>query len=309
MIKNTFKSYTLIFILTVVFSLGSTLPLGILSLIFPALLVALLGYTVTRHHYTFVGVICALLVILYSLFTKDFLSGIYLAIEIILYGLTLGIGYNLKISEFKITGVLTVIYSLFVVLNIKFTGSGENLRADIASSMESIYSLYQNQLSQADFKTIISTLLDVFMRFLPSLIICVGICFALFYFWIFKKVLKISKTDTLLYTPFSELHADKSISITFFVLSIIGFFLPSGTYLGDAFMNITTVASFVFLIYGLSYVDFILKHKMKNKLSRRILLIAIVFASLTMLGIPCFMLTALGAMDGCFDYRKRLNKQ
>lgn len=304
-----FKSYTLIFILTVVFALGSTLPSGILSLVFSALLAALLGYTVTKYHYTFVGVVSALVVLLYSLFANSFLAGLYIAIEIILYGLTFGIGYNLRMPEFKIASVITVIFSLFVVTNIKFTGSGENLRADIASSMESIYSLYQNQISQADFKTIISTLLDVFMRFLPSLIICTGICFALLYFWIFKKVLKISKTDISQYTPFSELHADKLISIAFFVLSILGFFLPSGTYMGDAFMNITTVASFVFLIYGLSYVDFILKHKMKSNLSRRILLIAIIFASLTLFGIPCFMLTVLGAMDGCFDYRKRLNKQ
>ena len=308
MAKNKFKNYALILILTIIFTLGSTLPSGIVSMLSAALAAALLGYTVTRHHYLFVGVVSACVLALYTAFTQDLLSGIYLGVEAILYGLTLGIGYNLKLSEFKTVGLLAVIYSLFVIMNIKFSGTGENLRTILASSMESVYTLYEGQISQADFKTIISTLLDVFVRFLPSMIIIVGICFALFYFWIFKKLLKITKMDTSTYIEFADLHADRTISISYLVLSLISFFLHSGSYFSDALANVITVASFVFFIFGLSYISFILKHKMKNNALRHVILVVLVSASLTMFGIPFIMLSILGAMDGCFNYRSRLNK-
>lgn len=308
MAKNKFKNYALILILTIIFTLGSTLPSGVVSMLSAALAAALLGYTVTRHHYLFVGVVSACVLTLYTTFTQDLLSGIYLGVEAILYGLTLGIGYNLKLSEFKTVGLLAVIYSLFVIMNIKFSGTGENLRTILASSMESVYTLYEGQISQADFKAIISTLLDVFVKFMPSMIIIVGICFALFYFWVFKKLLKITKMDVSTYIQFADLHADRTISISYLVLSLISFFLKPGSYLGDALANVITVASFVFFIFGLSYISFILKRKMKNNALRHIILIALVSASLTIFGIPFVMLSILGAMDGCFSYRSRLNK-
>lgn len=308
MTKNKFKNYALILILMVIFTLGSTLPLGLVAALFSALAVALLGYSVTKYHYLFVGVLSASILALYTVFASDFLTGISLGIEIILYGLTLGIGYNVKLSEFKTIGLITVIYTLFVVINIKFTGTGENLRATLASSMESIYAIYEGQISHADFKTVISALLDVFMRFLPSMIIISGICFGLWYFWLFKKVLKATKVDTSTYTSFVNLHADRAISIFFLVLSMVSFILPTGNYFSDSLANVITVASFVFFIFGLSYMDFILTQKMKNNSLRRVVLVFLIFASLSMLGIPFIMLSVLGAMDGCFNYRNRLNK-
>lgn len=308
MIKNKFKNYALILILTVIFTLGSTLPLGIVAALFSALTVALLGYSVTKYHYLFVGVVATCILALHTVFTQDLLSGIYLGVEIVLYGLTLGIGYNIKLSEFKTVSLLAVIYSLFVVINIKFTETGENLRAALASSLESVYVFYEGQISQADFKTVISSLLDVFMRFLPSMIIITGICFAILHFWIFKKLLKVTKTNTSLYVKFIDLHADKAITITYIVLSLISFVLPTGNYLGDALANVITVASFVFFIFGLSYVDFLLTQKMNHRVLRRIILVVLASASLPFFGIPFVTLSILGAMDGCFDCRSKLDK-
>ncbi|MBQ3119042.1 MAG: DUF2232 domain-containing protein [Clostridia bacterium] len=308
MIKNKFKSYAIILILTAIFTLGNVLPLGIFSLIFQAISIAILGCTVTKYHYTFVSVVCAFVVMLYSLFTQNILSGISFGVEVILYGITLGIGYNLKLSEFKIVGILAAIYSLFMIFNIKFSGTGENLRTIIASSMESLYTIYESQITQTDFKTIVSTLLDVFMKFMPSIIIIIGIVFGLWYFWFFKKLLKITKSDINNYLCFSDLHADKSLSITYLILSLLSFLMPQGTYFSDALANVITVASFVFFIFGLSYADFILKNKMKNTVLRRLMLIFLIFASLSIIGIPFIMLSILGAMDGCFDYRNRLTK-
>lgn len=308
MIKNKFKNYALILILTVIFTLGSTLPLGLVAALFSALTVALLGYSVTKFHYYFVGIVSACILALYTVFTHDLLNGIYLGIEIILYGLTLGIGYNIKLSEFKTVGLIAVIYTLFVVINVKFSGTGENLRTILASSMESVYTLYEGQISQADFRTIISSLLDVFIRFLPSMIIISGVCFGMWYFWIFKKLLKATKTDTSHYVKFVDLHPDKAISISYLVLSLISFILPTGSYMSDALANVISVASFAFFIFGLAYVDFILTQRMKNSYLRRIILVVLISASLTMLGIPFIMLSVLGAMDGCFNYRNRLNK-
>lgn len=308
MIKNKFKSYAIILILTAIFTLGNVLLLGIFSLIFQAISIAILGYTVTKYHYTFVSVVCAFVVMLYSLFSQNTLSGISLGFEVILYGITLGIGYNLKLSEFKIVGMLAAVYSLFMIFNIKFSGAGENLRTTIASSMESLYTIYETQITQADFKTIVSTLLDMFMKFMPSIIIIIGIVFGLWYFWFFKKILKITKSDISKYFCFSDLHADKSISITYLILSLISFLTPQGTYFSDALANVITVASFVFFIFGLSYANFILKNKMKNTILRRLVLIFLIFASLSIVGIPFIMLSILGAMDGCFDYRNKLSK-
>ena len=308
MIKNKFKNYALILIFTAIFTLGSTLPVGIVSAFFSAIVISLLGYSVIKYHYYFVGLVSACILAFYTAFTKDLSSGLSLGIETILYGLTLGIGYNMKLSEFKTVGLITFIYTLFVVINVKFSGIGDNLRQNLAFSMESVYSLYQGQISQTDFKTLISTLLDVFVRFLPSFIIISGICFGMWNFWIFKKLLKIAKTDTSTYINFRDLHADKSISISYLIISFIGFITPGGSYLGDALANVISVASFVFFIFGLSYVDFVLTLKMKNNLLKRIILIGLIFSSLPLVGIPFVLLSVLGAMDGCFNYRNKFNK-
>ncbi|MBQ3181601.1 MAG: hypothetical protein IJB50_02460, partial [Clostridia bacterium] len=100
MTKNTFKNYALIIIATVVLTLISMLPIGIFSIVVTALLASIIGYTVTKHHYYFVGFVCVCILLMYSIFSKDFISSVAVSLPLILSGITLGITYNLKLSEF-----------------------------------------------------------------------------------------------------------------------------------------------------------------------------------------------------------------
>lgn len=308
MIENKFRNYALITILTVVFTIASTLPLGVLTMLFSALLVALLGYTVTKYHYTFVTFICVSVFGLYSLFTADILTSVYATVPVVLCGLSLGIGYKLEFSDFKTISVVSAVYSLYTVLNMKFTGIADNFQSNIIDSIQSLAPLYENQISQADFNTLMSVVLNVLMRFTPSFLIIICICYGLVFFWEFKKILKITRSDMSVYSSFSDWHADKTVSIVYFVLAVISFLLPTGNFISDAFANVITVSSFVFFIFGLSYVDFMLKMNMKNSSLRKVILILLTILILPVFGLPYILLSVLGAMDGCFNYRKKFIK-
>ena len=120
MTKNTFKNYALIIIATVIISLIAMLPIGILGIVATALLASVIGYTVTKHHYYFVGVVCACVIAISALFSGDFYLTLVVNLPLILSGITLGIAYNLKISEFKTTSIIAGIYTIYTLLNFKF---------------------------------------------------------------------------------------------------------------------------------------------------------------------------------------------
>lgn len=311
MTKNTFKSYALIIASAIILTLVSMLPIGIFGVIVTALLASTIGYTITKHHYYFVGLVCACIFLIYMIFSGNFTSSIAASTPLILCGITLGITYNMKFSEFVTTGVICGIYTIYSLLNIKLLDtSGEDLFKNAFALSAQDYSdmlmsLYPEQFTQAELDTLIADAMSVMMKFMPSLMIIMCGCLALLMLYVFKKVLKFTKSDITLYKPFSEWHADKSFSIMFFVIVAISFFLPDQSYIKDAIANVLFVSFFVFFIFGLSLADFLLKRKITNSFLRRTILILLIFF---VFGTLPFILCLIGALDGFVNIREKITK-
>lgn len=311
MTKNSFKNYALIVIATVVLSLISMLPIGFFGVITTALLVSVIGYTVTKHHYYFVGVVCACVIFIYALFSGDFCLTLVVNLPLILSGITLGIAYNLKLSEFKTTSIIAGIYTIYTLLNFKFlTQDNKNyfenlLSVSIKNYSDVMASVYPEQFTQAEVQTILQDALAVMMKYMPSFTIILCALLALLMLYTFKKVLKLTKSDISFLNSFSDWHADKSFSIFFIIIALISLSLPEKTYFSDALANVVLVSVFVFYIFGLSMVDFLLSRKFKNKFTRRILLILLItFSS----GIPMLIFCFIGVLDGIVDIREKITK-
>ena len=307
MSKNSYKSCALIMSATVILALISMLPLGIFGAVIMALLASTIGYTVTKHLYHFVAVICALVLLIYSLFSKDFLLAITVSLPTILSGITLGIAYNTKLSQFKITGIITSLYTVYLLLNIKLSNINfaEIFKTLAKTYSEVLSSVYNNQIAKAELDSQIAELMSVTMKFMPSFVIILCACFALLLLYAFKKVLKITKSDISFFEPFSEWHTDKSFCIAFLVIIVISFVLPEKSYISDALANVVLVSEFVFYIFGLSLISFLLKPKMKKSLLRKTILILLVPFCF---GTPLFIICCLGVLDGFFNFRTKLSK-
>ncbi len=300
--KNTFINYALTIITTIILTLISMLPIGILGIVVTALLASTIGYSVTKHHYSFVGVVCACVFLICLIFSKDFLLSIAASLPLILCGVTLGITYNLKFSEFTAISVICGIYTIYLLLNVKFANAFSLSAKDYSNLL---LSLYPDQFTQAEIDTLIADAMSVMMKFMPSFIIIMCGCLALLMFYIFKKVLKATKRDISFYKPFSDWHADRSFSIFFLIIALISLFLPEKNYFSDALSNVVLVSVFVFYIFGLALVDFLLSRKFKNKLSRRIILILLItFSS----GIPMLIFCFIGTLDGIINIREKITK-
>lgn len=311
MTKNSFKNYALIIITTVVISLIPTLPIGVFGVIATALLASVIGYTVTKHHYYFVGVVCACVIFIYALFSGDFYLTLVVNLPLILSGITLGIAYNLKLSEFKTTSIIAGIYTIYTLLNFKFLTQGnkdyfENLLyPSVKNYTDIMASVYPEQFTQAEMQILLGDALAVLMKFMPSFTIIMCALLALLMLYTFKKVLKITKSDISFLNSFSNWHADRSFSIFFLLIALISLFLPEKNYFSDALANVVFVSVFIFYIFGLSLVDYLLGRKFKNKFTRRILLILLIaFSS----GMPMLIFCFIGTLDGIINIREKITK-
>ena len=311
MTKNSFKNYALIIIATVVFALISMLPIGIFGIIASAFLASTIGYTITKHHYYFVGIVCACVISVYALFSGDFYLTLVVNLPLILSGITLGIAYNLKISEFKTTSIIAGIYTIYTLFNFKFLTQDnknylENLLSDSIKNYGDVMAgVYPEQFSQAEIQTILGDALAVMMKYMPSFTIIMCALLALLMLYIFRKVLKITKSDISFLNSFSDWHADRLFSIFFLLIALVCLLLPEKNYFSDALANVVLVSVFVFYIFGLSLVEFLLSRKFKNKFSQRIILILLItFSS----GIPMLIFCFIGVLDGIINIREKITK-
>ncbi len=308
MINKRFLNYALITILTIVFACAATLPAGLAAVLISLVLTAILGYTATKYHYGFVVFCSVLIFAVQTLFLKNFTLSITTSLPIILCGLSLGICYNLRMSDFKTVCIVTGIFTLYIVLNMKISGIGENMQTALMSTLDTLAPMYEDYMSAADFKTLSSAVMTVFIQYMPSFLLIYCICYALLLFWIFKKVLKISKTDVSFYDAFSQWHADRALSVVFVVVALVGFLMPPGDIFTDAVANTVAVMAFIFFIFGLAYINSILIKRIKSAFSVKVVMALLTLISVFSFGIPFMLLSILGVADGFFDYRERFKK-
>lgn|GEM_PF-2864082 len=319
MVENRFKNHILLLVASVILTLLTLLPLGILGIIVTALLTALVGYTVTKHHYSFVAVVCAGVLLMYVLFSGNLIASIFTSLPIILCGLSLGIAYNLKISSFKTIGIFTGVYTLNILSVLMLYGSKnghnalEQLLSDVSNSFNEFISSESAQqflststdVNAETLREITNQVMAIFTMLMPAIIVIACILFALLNFAIFKKLLKSLKSDISFYSEFSLWRADVSMSVIYFIIVALAMFAPQGNYISAALLNVVTISTFVFFIFGLSFADYILTIKLKKQLLRRVILVILTVSSLLVLGFPFFILVFTGALDGCFNFRKK----
>ncbi|MBO5734375.1 MAG: DUF2232 domain-containing protein [Clostridia bacterium] len=311
MVENRFKNHILLLVASVILTLLTLLPLGIFGVIVTTLLTTLVGYTVTKHHYSFVAVVCASILLIYVLFSGNLIASVFAALPIILCGLTLGIAYNLKFSSFKTIGIFTGVYTLNILSVLMLYG--KNILSDISESLNEFISSESAQqflstssdVNAESLKEFAGQIMTIFTLLMPAIIVIACILFAILNFVIFKKLLKFLKADISFYSEFPLWRADVSMSVIYFIIVALAMLAPRTNYIYAALLNVVAISTFVFFIFGLSFADYILTIKLKKQLLRKVILVILTVSSLLVLGFPFFILVFAGALDGCFNFRKK----
>jgi len=301
------KEYITISVLAIIFTVCSLLPIGSLASVFAAFLVALTGYTVTRHHYGFVGFVCVCILATSAIITHELSATLIVYSEIIIYSLALGVCFNLKLSGIKTIGVLSAFHIAYTVASIAITGSGDDFLPVFTESIQSMYPLYKDFMSQTDFNAVVSSAVTIFVKFMPGFFVIAAFVAASIYFGLFRLIMKITKTKTH-YGNFSDCRPDKSISIIFFVILSVNMLLPTGNYYSDVTGNVILITSVIFFVFGLAFVLYWLNQRVKNTSKRKLIFALVMLSPLFSAGIPFMLLSFLGAADGIFDFRKNSGK-
>lgn len=297
----------------IISSLLTLFPAGIFTIICQGLTVATIGYAVTRHHYSFVSVVCIINFVIYLIFSGNILYALSSSVPVILCGLTLGICYNLKFSVFKLLTIFTLVFVLNTALNIKVTEivqKGQNVFNEtiyLAGNIcrETLTSAYGSELALSEIDALVSEITSTLLRFSPSFIVIACICFSLISYYLFKRLNQIRKNDVSHFAQFSLWKSDKFIAITFFVLIALSLVIPENFYISDVLLNMVTVMAFIFFVFGLSFLEFKLEFKINKPFLRKFILVVIASLSLLFMGVPFMVLSVLGAIDGISDLRSK----
>lgn len=313
MSTSNLKTYILILSLTVVLVACSALPIFVLSFLSPAIIAAILAYTITKFSPKYIIFHACLIFALNTIFLRSLQGAFVTTIPILLCGLTMGICYNLGQSTIKLLSISSIAYAISTVLNIKSIGptaSGKTILEDAIVLLGNIYKESLMKLPSTNFTTdelnhIVSELTSALLALSPAFIVIACGLMALLSYYAFSRILSFRHEDMKNLGAFSTWRADKTISIIYFVLTAVYFISPVNTWISDILLNITTIMSFVFFIFGLSFTEYKLKNRIASVVLRRLILLAIIFFSLTFTGIPFFVLSTCGMLDGLIDYRNR----
>ncbi len=311
------KEYLLTSVFLVLLTLGSLLPFTVLRFLCEALTIALFGYTATKFHYGYVACAGALIVATLFLMAQDLVLAVYLALPVVLCGLTLGICKNLSRSPLAALPGMTVIRTLSMTATVKLAGTTENgqniFEKALLESGEmyktALSAAYGTTLSETEINGIISETISAVTALIPSAMILFSIAISVLCFYLFKRICMLKKEDVSSLTSFSEWHAEKGVSIIFFVLFFIEIFLPENTMFRAVLLNTSVVMTFVFYLLGLSFIEHLLKRRVEKSFTRKLIFIGISFASFLMLGLPFLVIAIIGAMDGILDLRWRMQNR
>lgn len=307
------REYISSVVVILVSSLLTLLPIPILSSFASAVAIALLGYITTKYHYTFIVAAILSVFVVQLICTANILTSALGLLPFVLCGLTFGVAFNIRLAPVKAIALSAASYTLYIVVNLKLYSlatDGANLFEEALSSAAKVYEeMYTTasggQLTQSEIHTLVTTLTSTVMRYIPSMIVIICIVFSLLSFYLFKRICKLRKNDTSNLTPFSDWRSEKSISILYFILFAVSLFLKTGNIFTDALWNTIIIMSFVFYIFGLSFVEHLLKKRIPKSFTRKLILLGISVISVFFVNIPFFALSILGAMDGFINYRQK----
>ena len=144
-----------------------------------------------------------------------------------------------------------------------------------------------------------------FEIYLPSILILLFFLWSLFQYRVVSYILKyVYKIEVTKFGNFKDIHVPYELSLLF-LLTLVAAFLPIPTEFKNAFLNIESILTFVYIVAGASVLLYILSKKLilKNAfLSKTIsIFIVLLFVILPFLS---FSLVFFGVFDSVFNIRR-----
>ncbi len=292
------------------------------------LISVLLGMQVLRYHYglLFPSISLLLLVPFVAITgtnTQQMLGQagfMYLAIyalnfamPMVLMGLTLGFSFKLKVGFHKTVLILAAISLVSTLIDMKVLGSVFPERVSLEGALsiateQTLATLSELYKEQPQLIQMFESTLGMFTRLIlilsPAIFTVVSLIFSYICFVVFQWFIKKRGFDTGFWPSFSELRADKVCSVLFLIL-IGAFFLISDGLASDVIVNVVLILNAVFLLFGLSMIDWKLKMSGTKKLTRCFILILAPTIGTLIFPFLLLVIIGIGVLDGLFDYRNK----
>jgi len=311
---NHKKSYFLSILAVALLSLIYCTTGGVIHFLAGIMVGALIGISVTKHHYIYVALQSALCVALLAAFhgfsggAYGALAGLTAGVILVLIGIGLGLSSNLSMSVSATVLMSSLIYLANMLIGFFALGReipfdmliGE-MRAVYTEVLEMQYAGLPEITQKAD--EIINSIMGMTIKFMPSVLICSAGVLGLIQSYIYRVMLpKFNKNAKI--ESFSMLRAERTIGVLFIVICI-ALSISQNVLICDALLNLVVIMGFVFFICGLSYIDFSMRHKGKNKTHRAIMIIVVIPLITMFFALPAIIVAGVGFFDSLINFRKR----
>lgn len=241
----------------------------------------------------------------------DPISGI--SVLVLFLPITLGLSYMITKGRkpLEILGINTIILLICFLITIGVTGdmTGVSILSELEDSFSQILNTQVELLQDMDYssyelsqiKDMLENALDYILLIFPAMVIMFSFIITSINYIISSIILKKwgNNIDTI--PKFSKFKLPDNVLIGIAIMLISTLLLKKLDffYYDTVVLNITVFASFMFVVQGLSVIDYKLI-KMNMKMFLRILIIAF-FIVLLPLG---WLISFLGVLDIIFDFRK-----
>ena len=311
---NHKKSYFLSILAAALFSFIYCMTGGVMRFLAGMVLSSVIGVSVTKHHYIFVGLKSALCVAVLTTFhaisggVLGAMAGLTAGVILVLMGIGLGLSSNLSMSISKTVIMCSLIYLANMLIGFFALGReipfdmliGE-MRAVYTEVLEMQYAGLPEITQKAD--EIINSIMGMTIKFMPSVLICSAGVLGLIQSYIYRVMLpKFNKNAKI--ESFSMLRAERTIGVLFIVICI-ALSISQNVLICDALLNLVVIMGFVFFICGLSYIDFSMRHKGKNKTHRAIMVIVVIPLITMFFAVGAIIVAGVGFFDSLINFRKR----
>jgi hypothetical protein len=144
-----------------------------------------------------------------------------------------------------------------------------------------------------------------FEIYLPSILILLFFLWSFFQYRVVSYILKYAyKTEVVKFGDFKDIHVPYELSLLFLITLVVAF-LPIPSELKNAFLNIESILTFIYIVAGASVLSYILSKKLifkNNFLTKTInIFIVLLFVVLPFLS---FSLVFFGVFDSVFNIRR-----
>ena len=286
---------------------------GLVQFLAGILASVLIGTSVTKHHYAFVSIECLLCLAVVSGFygiqagVMGIIAGLSSGVILVLIGIGLGLSTNLKLSVSGTVLLCSAIYLANMLIGFMLIGREmpfdillSEFRDILSETFKAQYSSMPDIGMQLD--AVIDEMMALTFKFMPSFLICSALISGFIATLIYSKtVVKLNKNVKPV--SFSFLRVERTVGVLCIVILLIAAF-SEDALISDAVLNVVVIMSFIFFICGLSYFDFSMKKKGKNRTYRSIMIIVVIPLVSMLFLLPSAVICGAGFLDSLINFRK-----